>query len=233
MIRVLHTIEEVEALGGYKVVYADCAWLYAQGGRGATEGKYEGMSVTELCDLPVGRIASKDSVLFHWATWPFLPEALQVMFAWGFSYKTCGFVWVKHRSKPEVRHVGGGFWTRANTEFCLVGVRGKNHPKRLATRDARGVRQLIETEWSGEPEEILEAPLQEHSAKPREARERIVRLLGDLPRVELFARERTAGWDAWGDDPSLGGPDVDLTQDGGARYQKRLGDETRSRSNAT
>jgi site-specific DNA-methyltransferase (adenine-specific) len=118
-----------------------------------------------------------------------LPEALQVIGAWGYKFKTCAFCWVKYREPSGKKHVGGGFWTRANTEFCLIGVRGKNHPKRLD--ESKGVRQLIE-DWPEIPEEILEAPLQEHSAKPSEARERIVKLMGDLPRIELFARERVA-----------------------------------------
>lgn len=156
------------------------------------------------------------------------------------TYKTCAFVWVKHhKSKPcktckgngfvvigqiaawcapchgsgsieGKRRVGGGFWTRANTEFCLIGVRGKNHP----TRVNKAIRQLIETD---EEDKQLIAPCPTypngkviHSAKPPEARERIVRLMGELPRIELYARERVDGWAAWGDDKKIGKPDVEL-----------------------
>jgi len=108
------------------------------------------------------------------------------------------------------RRVGGGFWTRANTEFCLIGVRGKNHPKRVD----KAIRQLIET---SDEEKQLIAPCPTypngkviHSAKPPEARERIVQLMGELPRIELYARERTPGWAVWGDDKKLGKPDVEL-----------------------
>ena len=108
------------------------------------------------------------------------------------------------------RRIGGGFWTRANTEFCLIGVRGKNHPKRID----KAIRQLIETD---DEDKQLIAPCPTypngkviHSAKPPEARERIVQLMGDIPRIELYARERTPGWAAWGDDKKIGKPDVDL-----------------------
>ena len=206
MTRIAHALDEVEALGGYKILYADCPWSYAQGGRGSIDGKYSGMSIDALCALPITRLVSKDAVLFTWGTWPCLPEMMRTITAWGFVYKTCGFVWVKYREPSKRHHVGGGFWTRANTEYCLIAVRGKNHPKRLDT--SKGIRQLVETE----PEEILEAPLTEHSAKPAIVRDRIVQLMGDLPRIELFARERVAGWDAWGDDPRLGGSDVALIE---------------------
>lgn len=194
------------------LIYGDPPWLYSQGGRGSTDGKYVGMSVDEIHDLPVHRLAARDAVLFLWGTWPFLPVVLATFPAWGFEYKTCAFLWVKYRSSVDVKHVGGGFWTRANTEFCLIGVRGKNHPKRIN----KAIRQLIETSDEDKtlytPDEALLAPLGEHSAKPPEARQRIVELMGDLPRIELFARERAPGWHVWGDDPALGEPDVDLNQ---------------------
>ncbi len=190
----------------FKIIYADPAWSYNQGGRGSTEDHYEGMSIAEIQALPVSDIADDDAVLFLWVTWPFLAEGLATIRAWGFEYKTCAFVWVKHHEKSGKKCVGGGFWTRANTEFCLIGVRGKKHPRRID----KSVRQLIETE----PEEfVLEAPRGRHSAKPKEARARIVQLMGDVPRVELFARERIEGWHAWGDDSALGDSDIDLVVD--------------------
>lgn len=200
-----HKLDEVEAAGGYKVVYADPPWDYVQGGRGASENHYESMSIEEIKALPIGRLASKDAVLFLWGVWPHLPEVLATMVAWGFTYKTCGFVWVKHREKSGKEHVGGGFWSRANTEFCLIGVRGKDYPKRLDDKPARSVRQLVQ-EWP-EEEEVLSAPLGEHSSKPAEVRERIRTMLGDLPAIELFARERVEGWDCWGRQ-APGGSDV-------------------------
>lgn len=198
----IHSIEEVEALGGYSLILADPAWPYAQGGRGSTEKHYETMSLEDICQLQVARIAAKDAVLALWGTWPNLPMAMETIPRWGFTYKTCGFVWVKHHEKSGKDCIGGGFWTRANTEFCLIGVRG-DPPKRVD----KAIRQLIH---ENEEEYVLRAPRGRHSAKPPEARERLVRLLGDIPRIELFARERVDGWDAWGLEVP-GGSDVNLS----------------------
>ena len=110
---------------------------------------------------------------------PCLCEALEVLTAWGFSYKTVAFVWVKQNRKNDDLFTGMGYWTRANAEICILATKG--HPKRV---DA-GVRQVILSH------------IEEHSKKPDEARERIVRLMGDLPRVELFARQSPEGWDVW------------------------------------
>jgi N6-adenosine-specific RNA methylase IME4 len=140
------------------------------------------MSLAEICALPVAGIAATDSALFLWATYPNLPEAFEVIKAWGYTYKTVAFTWVKRCKKSPGFFVGLGHWTRANAELCLLATRGR--PKRLS----RSVRQIID------------APIGRHSAKPAEARTRIVELLGDLPRIELFARERVDGWDCWGNE---------------------------------
>lgn len=195
------SLEDIEGAGGYQIVYADPAWAYDNGGRGAAENHYPTMSIAEIQALPVRRLAAKDSVLFLWGTWPHLPDVLLTIEKWGFEFKTNAFDWIKYHEESGKRCFGGGFWTRANTEFCLIGVRG-DAPR----RQNAAIRQLIETG----PEDVLLAPRQEHSAKPKEARDRIVALMGDLPRIELFARERAEGWDAWGNDPALGEPDVAL-----------------------
>lgn len=183
-------LDEVEMMGGYDVVYADPAWEYQQGGRGAAGNHYGCTGLERIANLPVSRLAAPNSLLFLWVTWPFLRDAFTIIDAWGFTFKTCAFVWVKYHETSGKRCVGGGFWTRANTEFCLLCVRGKKYPRRLET--SKGVRQIIETGDPFEivsPEDILLAPRQEHSAKPPEARERIVQLLGESPRkIELFAR---------------------------------------------
>lgn len=183
------TLADIECAGGYDLIYADPAWPYKNKGRGAAENHYKTMSVREIAAMPVPRLASENCILALWTVWPFLRETWQVLDAWGFEYKTCAFVWVKYHEKSGKAAMGGGFWTRANTEPCLLAVRGK--PDR---RVSAAVRQLIETG----PEEVLRAPLQEHSEKPAAARDRLVELLGDRPRIELFARQRVAGWDAWG-----------------------------------
>lgn len=182
------TLDDVEQSGGYQVLYVDPPWEYDQGGRGSTVKHYGTTGIEGICGLPVHRLASRDALLFMWVTWPFLRDCFRVIDAWGFEYLTCAFVWVKHHDGSGKRCVGGGFWSRANSEFCLLCRRGKNYPRRLETREARGVRQLIE-EWPAEPEELLHAPRGEHSAKPPEARARIRQMLGPSPSaIELYAR---------------------------------------------
>lgn len=123
--------------------------------------------------------------LFMWATFPTIPDALQVMKAWGFTYKTAAFVWVK-KYKSGGNFYGMGAYTRANAEVCLLGITPGFKAKELVK--------------SHSVHQIIESPVQAHSVKPDEARRRIVELLGDIPRIELFARQRTPGWDAWGDE---------------------------------
>ena len=116
-----------------------------------------------------------------WAVSPLLPEALEVMKAWGFKYITVAFVWSKHtKNKKKVSNIGR--WTMGNVEICLLGRKGK--PQRIC----KNIKQLVEAERF------------RHSAKPSEVRDRIVQLMGDFPRIELFAREKTAGWDVWGNE---------------------------------
>lgn len=167
----------------YEIIYADPPWQYRDRGiSGAAEHHYQTMSFADLAALPVQNIAAKDSVLFLWATYPQLPAAIALIEAWGFQYKTIGFQWIKQNRKSPGYFLGCGHWTRGNSECCLLGVRGK--PKR---KDA-SVSQLIF------------ACREEHSKKPAEVREKIVKLMGDLPRIELFARQKVAGWDGWGDE---------------------------------
>ena len=170
----------------YKTIYADPPWayyVYSKKGRGrCAENHYKTMEIEDIKNLPVKEIAADDCILFLWVTFPCLLEGLEVMESWGFAYKTCGFVWVKRNRKSDGYFTGLGFWTRANAEICLIGTRG--HPKRASN----SVRQ------------ICDARIMEHSRKPDEIRERIVQLCGDVPRIELFAREKTTGWDALGNE---------------------------------
>lgn len=167
----------------YSIIYADPPWRYNQKGvNGAAEKHYPTMSIDELCALPVAEISASDSVLFLWTTFPQLPSALQLIKAWGFSYKTVGFVWLKKNRKSDSWLCGMGLWTRGNAEICLLATKG--HPKRKAAN----VHQFIIS------------PIREHSRKPDEAREKIVALMGDLPRIELFARQTSPGWDVWGNE---------------------------------
>jgi N6-adenosine-specific RNA methylase IME4 len=169
----------------YKIIYADPPWSYRvwakeTGGRTA-RSHYRVMSVEEIYKLPVNNIVDNNSILFLWATYPNLPEAFEVIKAWGFEYKTVAFTWVKiYKSGKPV--IGLGYWTRANAEICLLATKG--HPKRINS----GVSQII-----------MSVP-EEHSKKPDEVRNRIVTLMGDLPRIELFARQKPEGWDVWGNE---------------------------------
>ena len=117
-----------------------------------------------------------------WATFPKLENALYVMRCWGFEYKTVAFTWVKKNKKANTPFFGMGKWTRSNAEICLIGIRNK------VKRQSASVSQVIISE-------ILE-----HSKKPDEVRDKIVELIGDLPRIELFARNKTEGWDVFGDE---------------------------------
>ena len=150
--------------------------------RGSPANHYPVMTVEEICELSVQKFAADDCVLFMWATFPKLEEAFEVIKAWGFKYSTVAFVWVKKKKKSDSRFMGMGRWTRNNAEVCLVSTRG--HPKRIS----RKVHQLIIS------------PVEEHSKKPDITRDKIIELMGDLPRVELFARQAPPGWDVWGNE---------------------------------
>ena len=115
----------------YPIIYADPPWRYsAKKVQGAAENHYPTMSIEELCALPVAELAAKDSALFIWATFPQLPEALRLIRAWGFTYKSVAFVWLKKNRRADSWFYGLGFWTRANAEICLLATKG--HPKRQA-----------------------------------------------------------------------------------------------------
>lgn len=180
------TGQEVAELGGFTVLMADCPWKYrAEGGRGAADKHYPTMSLAELCMMPVADLAAPDAVLFLWATWPTLLDSFAVMKAWSFCYYNCGLLWAKTNKVSPTPFVGLGRMTRGNTEPCLLGVRGK--PKRV---DA-AVQQLM-------VDDLIVAPIGEHSEKPAEAGRRILQLMGDEPAVELFARAVVPGWESFG-----------------------------------
>ena len=167
----------------YNIIYADPPWQYQKNkGQGVAENHYPTMSVDDICALPISKLAANDSVLFLWATFPQLPEALRVIEAWGFNYKSVAFVWLKRNRKSLSWFYGLGYWTRGNAEICLLATRG--HPK----RQSASVHQFIIS------------PVEAHSKKPDITREKIIELMGDLPKVELFARTATPGWQIWGNE---------------------------------
>lgn len=170
----------------YSVVMADPPWNYndkANAGKRGAIHKYPCMTLADIKNLPVSTITDDNCVLFMWVTMPFIPKAEEVMNAWGFTYKTCAFTWIKMNKKStDTVFWGGGHYTRSNPELCLLGVKGK------LPRISASVHSVIMS------------PVREHSRKPDEARERIVQLYGDVPRVELFARETNPGWISWGNE---------------------------------
>lgn len=167
----------------YNIIYADPPWQYRDRKcNGACEQHYNTMKLEDICELPIKDIADKDCILFLWATYPMLKESLELMKAWGFKYKTIGFQWVKQNKSGNGFFFGLGRWTRGNTECCLIATKGK--PQRVNNN----VGQLIVS------------PLRKHSQKPDEARQKIVDLMGDIPRIELFARQYADGWDCWGNE---------------------------------
>ena len=167
----------------YQIIYADPAWQYDDkalaGNRGAG-CKYDVMTLDEIITLPIQNISADDCFLFIWGTWALLPQCLNVINAWGFEYKTLGFLWTKKNKNKGGYSIGMGNYVRSNSEYCLLAIKGK--PKVLSHK----VTQIIDTS------------IRKHSQKPDIVRDKIIRLCGDIPRIELFARRQVPGWDAWG-----------------------------------
>ena len=176
--------------GKYGAILADPAWHFevwslADRGRHAS-AHYATMPIKDIYALPVSELAAKDSVLFIWVIWPMLEHGLRTIDAWGFKYKTCAFAWMKANGQQidlfdeDIKaEMLGGYWTRSNSEVCLLATRGK--PKRLNADVRQGII----------------APRREHSRKPDGIHDRIERLVAG-PYCELFARQKRPGWDCWG-----------------------------------
>jgi N6-adenosine-specific RNA methylase IME4 len=167
----------------YSIVYADPPWNYTATSNKipsrAKEGQsYNAMRMIDIYDFKIPP-TTKNCVLFMWATAPLLPEALYTIKSWGFEYKTIAFTWIK-KNKCGSNFWGMGSWTRSNPEYCLLAIKG--NPKSVS----HSVHSVIET------------VIEEHSKKPGIVREKIVELCGDLPRIELFARQKIEGWDSVG-----------------------------------
>ena len=174
--------------GPYSIIYADPPWTYKDKRAthprmsGGASSHYSTLETPQIEDLPVRAITAKNCMLFLWATFPNLIEALRVVDAWGFTYKTLGFSWIKTNKKNGKPFFGIGYYTKSNCEVCLLGVKG--NPIKA----------------SDSVSSVVIEPRREHSRKPDIVRDRIVELVGDVPRIELFAREKSSGWDAWGDE---------------------------------
>ena len=172
----------------YNIIYADPPWSYkvwSKKGEGrSAKSHYHTMEQQSIENLGgvIENISQKNCVLFMWVTFPCLLQGLEAIKKWGFEYKTCGFCWIKTNKISGTPFWGMGYWTRANAEVCLIATKGN------IKRVSKKVHQVVMT------------PIEEHSKKPDIVREKIVELVGDLPRIELFARRHVDGWDCWGDE---------------------------------
>jgi N6-adenosine-specific RNA methylase IME4 len=167
----------------YNIIYADPPWRYqGQMMNSSVTDHYSVMTIDDIANLPVKNISDDNCVLFMWVTLPKLNEFMRVVEGWGFKYKTTAFVWVKKNKVSNSFFMGLGRWTRANPEICILATKGK------ISRRSNSVRQL----------QIF--PIGEHSKKPNEFRDLITELVGNLPRIELFARQKTPDWDVWGNE---------------------------------
>lgn len=174
----------------FGAIYADPPWSFEawsnKGNGRSAESHYDTMKIEDISSLPVASLAAENCALFIWVCWPTLADALSLISAWGFTYKTCAFSWTKanaaqlemFREDADVQ-VGMGYWTRANSEVCLLATRGK--PERL-NKDVR--------------QGIIE-PRRQHSRKPDCCYDRIERLVAG-PYLEMFARTTRPSWSSFG-----------------------------------
>lgn len=165
----------------YQIIYADPPWQHNSGGKigdgGDAAPPYPTLSFAELSELPVQEIASDNCLLFLWVLSCDLERCIKIGKKWGFRFSTIGFVWEKQASMA-------GFYTMSNCEICLVFKRGRI-PK---PRGKRNIRQFLSVKRG------------RHSEKPNEVRRRIVEMFPTQDKIELFARQRADGWDAWGNE---------------------------------
>ena len=177
----------------YNIIYADPPWSYYNDKtvkpdcttiKGMRRPPYPVMSSADIMKLPINNIADNDCILFIWTTDYHLEKCMQVISAWGFNYKTVGFAWRKLNKKGDTVCFMGAYTMKSGIELCLLATKGDAH--KLVKKN--NIRALIES------------PRMKHSKKPNQVRDRIVELLGDIPKIELFAREKNMGWDIWGNE---------------------------------
>ena len=179
--------EEAPAIK-YQIIYADPPWKYnARNNKntkfgGGCDAHYDCLSKEEIWNLPINKIADDNCYLFLWVTFPNLPQCIETFKHWGFQYKTIAFNWVKTNKNNGKPFFGIGYYTKSNSEVCLLGIKGKVKPE------------------SNYVSSIVINPREQHSKKPDCVRDKIVELCGDLPRIELFARQKVEGWDCWGNE---------------------------------
>ena len=168
----------------YQVIYADPPWDY--GGKKqhtdkkavkSADGHYNTMKLKELKKMDIQSICHTNALLFLWTSSPHLEQAIELMKAWGFEYKTIAFVWYKQKTNPS-------FYTMSSCEICIVGKRGV-FPTPRGSRNEK---------------QFLSEMRQKHSQKPEEIRSRIERMFPAQKKIELFAREKKEGWDVYGNE---------------------------------
>jgi len=169
----------------YQIIYADPPWEYKESGSGTrvVKAHYNTMNIGDICKLPIKNICDDNCILFLWVTFPRLLEGIKTIDAWGFRYYGLGFNWIKLNKKSDTLFWGMGYYTRQNPEICLIGVKDNRF------------KPLVRNVHS-----VIMAAIEEHSKKPNIIRDYIVKIIGDLPRIELFARHKTKGWDTWGNE---------------------------------
>lgn len=180
--------------GKYELIYADPPWQYRDtandGNRGASH-KYPVMTIDDIKRLPIHMLAADNCLLAMWHVGPMPQEALDVVKAWGFRLMNMkGFTWHKIHAKSGKDAMGMGHLTRGNSEDMLFAVKGK-----LLPRQSAAILQMVSCE-----ESHVVSARGEHSAKPVEFHDKLVALVGDVPRIELFARTRYPGWHHWGNE---------------------------------
>jgi len=176
----------------YQIIYADPPWSYKDKSKshgGGAESHYHCMSIKDLCNMKIP--SADNSILLMWTTYPQLEEAFKIIKAWDFIYKTVAFTWVKTNKSGSI-YMGMGRYTRANAEICLLAKKGK------------GVKRISASIYNTQ---VFNRG--KHSKKPKQFRQDIVKLFGDISRIELFARppkdllfedESYKGWDLWGNE---------------------------------
>lgn len=169
----------------YQIIYADPAWQYKSkeclAKKSILNGKlnihYNTLDLKDLKRLPIKDILNDNCLLFLWVVSPMLDDCIDVLKSWGFKYSTIGFIWHKQKTNP-------GSYTMSECEICLIGKKGKIPQP----RGARNVRQFLSEMRT------------KHSTKPKEVRNRIEKMFPEQSKIELFAREKSDGWDVWGNE---------------------------------
>lgn len=178
----------------YSIIYADPPWSYYNDStsnpdcttvKGMRRPPYQVMASQDIMKLPVNDLVDKNCILFIWTTDYHLQKCMQVISAWGFDYKTVGFVWAKKNKKGGQVCFMGAYTMKSGCELCLLATKGDGAHKFVKRHNVKA---------------YIESERMQHSKKPDDVRNRIVGLLGDLPRIELFARQKTDGWDVWGNE---------------------------------